>query len=53
MIPQCSFCENLLGPRSCRAYPTGIPDAIWENEVDHKQPYEDDNGVRFTPRGGK
>jgi len=52
MIPQCSFCKNLLGPRSCRAYPTGIPDSIWENTVDHTQPYEDDNGVQFEPRGG-
>jgi hypothetical protein len=53
MIPQCAYCKRLIGLQRCEAYMSGIPDAIWNNEVDHTQPYEDDEGLRFVERGVK
>jgi hypothetical protein len=40
---------------TCEAFPQGIPDAILENDFDHRQPYrldgqELDRGLRFEPR---
>jgi hypothetical protein len=33
----------------CTAYPEEIPSAILKNLHDHREPYPDDNGVRFEP----
>lgn len=32
---------------ACRAFPKGIPDAIALEYADHRQPFADDNGIRF------
>jgi hypothetical protein len=50
-IPICYSCAHLhgeeLAPLTCDAYPDGIPDAILDSVVDHRQPYEDDQGIQF------
>ncbi len=51
--PQCDYCTHLDRERMykqgyyCAAYPDGIPDEILFNAVDHTDPYQDDNGIRF------
>lgn len=58
---QCATCTYLRSPfnrqtpegvtRSwCEAFPSGIPEAVWENRADHRKPVEGDHGVRWTPR---
>jgi hypothetical protein len=32
---------------SCAAFPTEIPDEIFEGDFDHREPYPGDNGIRF------
>lgn len=44
----CGICRHYReGTVSCDAYPQGIPIEIIENEVDHRQPYTDDQGIQF------
>jgi hypothetical protein len=47
--PQCFNCRHLAegAPMHCSAFPNGIPMEILLNQVDHKKPYEGDNGIRF------
>ena len=53
--PQCASCARLAFPgpadtgHTCTAFPTGIPEQIWDNQVDHRQPYQGDNGQQWTP----
>jgi len=48
---QCVQCENLVsGTQTCKAFPNGIPDEIWEAKKDHSKAYKGDNGVRFKNR---
>ena len=42
---------GLDGP-FCAAFPDGIPDDIWENRFDHRQPHEGDHGLQWESNGG-
>jgi len=45
---QCWSCKHLIeGTATCKAFPDGIPDEIWTNEVDHTTPYPGDNNTQF------
>ena len=46
---QCSRCRHWEAGNLCLAFRDGIPDAIWENRHDHRDPYEGDGGIRFEP----
>lgn len=64
--PMCLYCIHFLGaigpideedgertgPNGCAAFPEspGIPDAIFDNGFDHRQPYLGDNGIQFEPK---
>lgn len=52
-IPLCESCAR-LGPcgntgmgTCCEAFPAGIPDAIYVDGGDHRQPVDGDGGVTF------
>jgi hypothetical protein len=50
----CEFCRhfhenNPRRERRCKAFPAGIPLAIWNNEHDHRTPYSEDRGILFEP----
>jgi hypothetical protein len=48
----CHWCahRDQDSPWRCKAYPEEIPqEVVWMN-VDHRQPYVDDHGVRFELR---
>lgn len=59
--PQCSTCKHWTPPiargetdttlQTCTAYPKGIPDKIWTNRADHRQPQDRDHGIRWEPDG--
>jgi hypothetical protein len=36
----------------CTAFPDGIPDEVYYNELDHRQPVDGDHGIRFLVRAG-
>jgi hypothetical protein len=38
--------KHRTGP-TCEAFPAGIPEAILDNEHDHRKSYPGDNGVLF------
>ena len=49
-LPMCVVCQHYSQQgKSCAAYPDGIPSAIWDFAVDHRQPFAGDGGVRFAP----
>ena len=51
IIPQCFECKNFISSKRivCKAFPDGIPDEIFFNEVSHTKPYKGDNGIQFEP----
>lgn len=54
--PQCIHCRHWTPPDSgdtqtCTAFPQGIPDRVWGNETDHRQPIRGDHGVQWEPDG--
>lgn len=51
--PQCAHCEHLRPYQKCAAFPDGIPQAILDNEHDHRKPYPSDNGVLFASKRGE
>jgi hypothetical protein len=61
VLPQCLTCAHFRsqldhGPdapeQACDAYPDRIPDPIWWNQVDHRQPYDGDQGITWEPLDG-
>ena len=59
---QCLFCARRAFPppgvegnparQTCTAFPGGIPDPIWHNQVDHRKPYSGDHGQQFEAIAG-
>jgi hypothetical protein len=60
--PQCIRCQRFFGIQAdlkkptCLAFPSGIPDIIWQNEVIHDKPFKNleggfnDYGIFFKSR---
>ncbi len=57
MVSQCASCKHLSSwvtggdGTTCAAYPEGIPDALWDNDVDHRRPAGGDHGVQWETDG--
>lgn len=55
---QCSACVHMRTwdsdhPTSWgECFPAGIPDRVYFNSVDHRQPVEGDHGIRFEAKPG-
>ena len=49
--PQCTACTHLDrqadDQQLCDAFPSGIPDEIWTNEVAHTTSYPGDHGIHL------
>lgn len=54
---QCEHCRHFRRggghPKSCDAFPDGIPDAIYWDGQDHRRPFSNDHGIRFEPLPGR
>ncbi len=57
-VTQCLSCRRLKpgshrAPNpTCDAFLAGIPTAIFENEIDHRQPYPGDRGMTWLAEPG-
>lgn len=40
-------------PVTCEAFPKGIPDAIFDAEADHREPFKGDRGLQFVLAQGR
>jgi len=59
---QCTTCARYRSPFSeentrglddsfCAAFPDGIPDDVYNNALDHRQPVTGDHGLQWTTNG--
>lgn len=62
---QCYFCRHWISPldrgdaearaaeptQICKAFPNGIPEEIWWNRADHRNPFAGDGGIQWAPDG--
>lgn len=39
--------KRMPSDRTCKAYPDGIPKAIYYSDADHHKPYAGDRGIRY------
>lgn len=46
---QCATCRFRADGQKCRAFPQGIPYAIFKGKHDHRKPYEGDRGFLYEP----
>jgi hypothetical protein len=49
---QCVFCKHLRPVErdwQCVTFPDGVPDDVYYNRHDHRQPYPGDQGIRWEP----
>lgn len=61
-LSQCGTCQRLRSPFSpeatgqdgpwCEAFPTGIPEAVYDNTLDHREPVDGDHGLQWLARPG-
>lgn len=42
----CKFCIHYTDNQTCKAFPKGIPDAVFSGEIIHDHPIEGDQGIR-------
>jgi hypothetical protein len=47
-IPQCRYCVWYPPDGTCDAVPDGVPFDIYVDQVDHRQPYLGDHGIRWA-----
>lgn len=57
-VSQCSVCARFVSPwaspnsqPTCEAFPQGIPQSVLDNTLDHREPVEGDNGIRWQSDG--
>lgn len=54
----CPYCTHLNRDSedvlrlTCKAFPSGIPMEVINNEADHRQPLDGDNGIQFKREAG-
>lgn len=55
LVSQCVTCwhyRRLDEPgHYCEAFPVGIPEPIYANQIDHRTPVESDHGIRWRSNG--
>lgn len=49
LSPQCPTCKHYQLNEQCDAFAEGIPDEIFLGWFDHREPWPDDNGIRWEP----
>lgn len=47
LLSQCMLCVHAQPGMTCVAFPYGIPSQVADNTLDHREPVEGDQGVRF------
>lgn len=50
IMPMCMACTRYNDdgfPMTCKAYPDGIPEEVLNSSIDHREPYDDDQGIVF------
>lgn len=50
LLPYCEYCEIYLFDNNCLAFLDGIPEEILNGKIDHRKPYNNDNGFQFKPK---
>lgn len=45
---QCETCIHYEGNLKCKAFPDGIPLALWNFVLNHDDPYPGDHGIRYV-----
>ena len=55
--PKCLECKHFhderTAPRTCEAFPDGIPEVIYFESYDHTKPFKGDKGIQFEQKNGQ